>query len=47
MGGRKRLNLVGHRFGRLVVVEFSHRNEYKSLLWLCKCDCGQSKPQGF
>lgn len=37
----KLLNLVGHRFGRLVVVEFTRING--RACWLCRCDCGQSK----
>lgn len=38
----KRIDLTGHRFGRLVVVgEFKVVN--KKSYWLCKCDCGQSK----
>ena len=33
-------NLTGQRFGRLVVLEISGRDNYKNLLWKCLCDCG-------
>lgn len=32
------LNLTGQRFGRLVAVEVTNRNN--GLAWRCKCDCG-------
>jgi len=34
-----RKDLTGKRFGRLVVVGFSHRNK-KHYHWKCVCDCG-------
>lgn len=35
-------NLVGKRFGRLVVVrELEKRGRNKQRLWECKCDCGK------
>ena len=38
----KKLNLKGHRFGKLIVV-----GEFKVIgkvsYWLCRCDCGNSK----
>ena len=33
-------NLKGQRFGRLVALELVGRNEHRSNLWRCKCDCG-------
>ena len=39
-------NLVGQRFGRLVVISFEGYKTYKSgrrRLWKCKCDCGKEK----
>lgn len=33
-------NLVGQRFGRLVVIERAGSNKSGSVLWNCKCDCG-------
>jgi len=34
-------DLVGQRFGRLVVKEFAGRGR-GSVLWLCSCDCGNN-----
>jgi hypothetical protein len=33
-------NLVGQRFGRLVVLERAGSTKHKKALWRCKCDCG-------
>lgn len=35
----KRLDLVGQRFGRLLVLEFAGISNH-STLWKCRCDCG-------
>lgn len=35
----KKLDLVGQRFGRLVVIREAGRDRYGAVLWLCKCDC--------
>lgn len=33
--------MKGHRFGRLVVIEMSHRGGPRNeIFWVCKCDCG-------
>ena len=41
MANEKRLiDLVGQRFGKLVVVEYAGRNERRESLWRCACDCG-------
>lgn len=34
-------NLIGNRYGRLTVKEFSHMNK-KHSYWLCVCDCGNT-----
>ena len=34
------LNLTGQRFGRLVVVEYSHSKD--GAFWKCQCDCGNA-----
>lgn len=36
-----KVNLIGKKFGKLTVLEFSH-SKYKSSIsyWKCKCDCG-------
>ena len=38
-----RLNLAGKRFGRLVVLEFAHKDSCNRSMWLCQCDCGGTK----
>lgn len=37
---RKKIDLTGHRFGRLLVIREYGRADGGSVLWLCKCDCG-------
>jgi len=32
-------DLSGKRFGRLLVIEFSHKNKYRNAVWKCVCDC--------
>lgn len=39
----RRLDLVGTRFGRLVVLRFAGINKNGNSTWLCKCDCGNEK----
>jgi len=34
-------NLVGHRFGRLVVLELAGLDKARNRKWLCQCDCGE------
>lgn len=40
MRGRRRVDLTGQRFSRLVVLAYSH-SASNSVWWLCKCDCGR------
>lgn len=37
----KMINITGQRFGRLVAIECVGKNENKSCIWRCKCDCGK------
>lgn len=37
---RKKLDLVGHRAGRLVGIACLGPNKFGQLTWLCRCDCG-------
>jgi hypothetical protein len=37
----KFIDLTGKRFGKLVVIEFSHIAR-KRTYWLCRCDCGNT-----
>jgi hypothetical protein len=39
----KRLDLVGQRFGRLVVLEFAGWDKHHNSLCKCRCDCGKEK----
>lgn len=34
----KKANLIGRKYGRLTVMEFSHSN--KGAIWKCRCECG-------
>lgn len=36
---KPRLDLIGKRFGRLVVI--SYKGVEKETVWLCRCDCGK------
>lgn len=44
--GRKRIDIIGQRFGRLVVLSFSEthqkRNGHKITMCNCICDCGNT-----
>lgn len=37
---KKKIDLTGKEFGRLVVVFWCGKNKFGHLLWLCKCSCG-------
>ena len=39
--GRKS-DLIGHRFGRLVVIGDSGRRSTGNVCWTCRCDCGNT-----
>jgi hypothetical protein len=39
----KRIDLKGHRFGRLLVEEFDHSHSHNGAYWKCVCDCGNKK----
>lgn len=39
-GGIKMENIIGQKFGRLTVVERKGNDKHRSIVWLCKCDCG-------
>lgn len=42
MGGKRPLELLGKRYGRLIVIE-QLPNKNGNTWWLCKCDCGNEK----
>lgn len=37
----KKKNLIGKRFGRLVVIKDSLKRQSSHVLWECLCDCGK------
>lgn len=37
------IDLTGHRFERLTVIEISGKDKCGYLMWRCKCDCGNEK----
>ena len=39
----KRIDLVGQRFSRLVVIKPMGHDSKGNALWLCKCDCGNER----
>lgn len=36
------LDLVGQRFGKLVIVSKTTPNKIRQIRWVCKCDCGNN-----
>lgn len=36
-------NIIGKRFGRLVVLSYAGNDKHRQANWLCKCDCGVEK----
>lgn len=43
MANNKPADLIGQRFGKLVVVERAKNNDRGNTMWKCKCDCGKEK----
>lgn len=45
MGSARFIDLVGQRFGRLVVIKRDGVNDprHNNIMWLCRCDCGTKK----
>ena len=37
---KRSIDMIGKRFGRLVVVEKTEQRKKRSVVWKCKCDCG-------
>uniref|UniRef100_A0A7C9NUW7 Uncharacterized protein n=1 Tax=Muribaculaceae bacterium Z82 TaxID=2304548 RepID=A0A7C9NUW7_9BACT len=38
---RRRIDLAGQRFGRLVALEPTEKRSDGSVVWRCQCDCGK------
>lgn len=41
--GRKAINLMGRKFGELIVIKRNYPNRNGQAIWLCKCNCGKEK----
>jgi hypothetical protein len=41
MYSRKHVDLIGHRYGRLLVIELIKKDKNRHFIWNCKCDCGK------
>lgn len=41
--GKEIINLLGMRFGHLLVIEQTSLRLYRSVVWKCICDCGNTK----
>lgn len=37
------IDLTNNKFGRLLVLRFSHKDKHHKAHWYCKCDCGNTK----
>jgi len=40
MVGNRFINEIGNKYGYLLVIKEAGRGKYGSVMWLCKCDCG-------
>ena len=38
-----KINLIGQKFGKLTVIKETKERKNKSIVWICKCDCGQQE----
>lgn len=39
---RKRVDLAGKKFGKLTVIEPTDQRKGSNVVWICKCDCGNT-----
>ncbi len=39
---RKIMNLVGQVYGKLTVLEYSHKDKFNNSVWKCLCSCGNT-----
>ena len=38
-----KINLIGQKFGKLTVIEETKERKNKSVVWICKCECGRQE----
>lgn len=43
MSEKQIINLIGKRFGRLIVIKRMQQDRWRNYKWLCQCDCGKQK----
>jgi len=36
----KKLDLIGHQYNRLTVIEETNERKFNNVVWLCECECG-------
>lgn len=36
----RRKNIIGQKYGKLTVIDYTNENKHGSALWKCQCDCG-------
>lgn len=41
--GKRTENIIGKRYGRLIVESYSHTTKSGQSYWSCRCDCGKTK----
>lgn len=41
-GEKKKKDLTGQRFGKLVAIESTEQRKRRQVVWRCKCDCGNT-----
>lgn len=34
------IDITGKKYGRLTVIKFAYKDETRSTIWECRCDCG-------
>ena len=42
MSGKKTIDMIGKKFGRLLVISLDHKVKGKGSYWKCLCDCGNT-----
>ena len=41
--GKVYIDRTGERYGKLIIIQFSHHDKRGNAYWLCSCDCGRTK----
>jgi len=43
MSSHRKIDIIGKKFGMLVVISVAYREGSSRTFWLCKCECGREK----